>query len=190
MATKKSAKKAAAAKKKRTAKWAKNAKEYAKKQKAKWANGKAPKPNAEDGHLGRAKRIRDKGQKPPKGYMRTGGLYFAKIANVRPIKSRTTRQQRGLFYDNKDRMLGADGKGGYVGSAANQGMYDGSNGDMNFRKTQGARQLIDADGGTYSPEYYNHFGPGGKKEHAVKGGKKKYNKSRFIMALGQDGHQR
>lgn len=172
---------------KKTSKWAKNASDYAKKQQAK-GKGKG---NTEDKFVGGkgspSKRIRDLGQPEPKGYMRTGGRYFAKIANMRPIKSQTTWQQRGLFYSNRDKYLGPDEKGGWVGSAAHQGMYDGETGEMNFRKTAGARKNIDADGGTYSPEYYQHFDKGGKPK---KPGGAKYKKSRYIMAIGQDGHMR
>lgn len=181
MAAKKSAKA------KKTAKWAKNSKDYVAKQQAK----KSKKGNVEDSYIGTkhapSKRIRDFGQPEPKGYMRTGGRYFAKIENMRPIKSKTTKQQRGLFYDNKEKYLGSDGMGGYVGSAAHQGQYNGDSSEINFRKTAGARKLIDADGGTYSPEYYEHFNRDGTPKHA-KG--KKYNKSRYIMAMGQDGHMR
>ena len=167
-----------ATKTKKSAKWAKNASDYEKKQKAK-AKSKKFLGNQEDYETKKtgAKRIRDLGQKPPKGYMRTGGRYFAKIANMRPIKSMTTMQQRGLFYANKPKFLGTDGMGGYLRSASNQGMYNGETGEANFRKTGGARKLIDADGGTYAPGY----------GHA---GAKKAQKSRYIMAIGQDGHKR
>lgn len=177
MATKKQA--ASTKKPKKTAKWAKSASDYEKKQSAK-AKAKKFLGNQEDKLVGSkgspSKRIRDFGQKPPNGYMRTGGRYFAKIENMRPIKSMTTMQQRALFYSNKPKFLGADGMGGYVGSAANQGMYNGETSEANFRKTGGARKLIDADGGTYGPDYTKHTG-------AMK-------KSRYIMAIGQDGHKR
>ena len=177
MAKKKKA--ATAAKPKKKAKWAKNSSDYAKKQAAK-AKSKKYVENQEDYETKKtgSKRIRDVGQKPPKGYMRTGGRYFAKIENMRPIRSLTTMQQRGLFYSNKEKWLGADGRGGYVGSAANQGMYNGETSEANFRKTAGARKLRAADGGTYGPEYDPHAGA------------KKSAKSRFIMAIGQDGHKR
>lgn len=183
MATKKKA--STAKKPKKSAKWAKNASDYAKKQAAK-AKAKSILMNQEDAFIkkGKAKRIRDVGQKPPKGYMRTGGLWFAKIENARPIRSLTTMQQRGLFYANKPKFLGTNGSGGYLGSAANQGMYNGETGEANFRKTAGARKLIDADGGTYAPGYKK---PDGKIIHA---GKKQAAKSRYIMAIGQDGHKR
>lgn len=179
MATKK--KTAGTKKPKKTARWAKNALDYEKKQSAK-AKAKKILANQEDKMVGTkgspSKRITDVGQKPPKGYMRTGGRYFAKIANMRPIKSMTTMQQRGLFYSNKPKFLGADGMGGYLGSASNQGMYNGETSEANFRKTGGARKLIDADGGTYGPDYGKHAGA------------KKAAKSRYIMAIGQDGHMR
>ena len=179
MATKKKA--ATTKKPKKTAKWAKSASDYAKKQAAK-AKVKNFVAHQEDKLVGTkgspSKRIRDFGQKPPKGYMRTGGRYFAKIANMRPVKSMTTMQQRALFYSNKPKFLGADGMGGYLGSAANQGMYNGETSEANFRKTGGARKLIDADGGTYGPDYVPHAG------------EKKAAKSRYIMAIGQDGHMR
>lgn len=185
MATKKKA--STAKKPKKSAKWAKNASDYAKKQAAK-AKSKKFLGNQEDKAVGTkgspSKRIRDMGQKPPKGYMRTGGRYFAKIANMRPIKSMTSMQQRGLFYSNKEKFLGTDGTGGYLGSAANQGMYNGESSEANFRKTGGARKLIDADGGTYAPGYKK---PDGNIIHA---GKKQAVKSRYIMAIGQDGHKR
>ena len=183
MATKKKA--STAKKPKKTAKWAKNSSDYAKKQKAK-AKSKKFLGNQEDLETKKsgAKRIRDIGQKPPKGYMRTGGRYFAKIANMRPIRSMTSMQQRGLFYSNKEKFLGTDGMGGYLGSASNQGMYNGETGEANFRKTGGARKLIDADGGTYAPGYKK---PDGSPIHA---GQKKTAKSRYIMAIGQDGHKR
>ena len=167
-----------ATKKKKAAKWAKNTKDYeSKKQKS----GVAKTMNMEDLYAGsgRSKRIKDVGQKPPKGYMRTGGRYFAKIANMRTIKSKTSMAQRALFYANKEKFLGVDGRGGYLGSAANQGMYNGSTSEANFRKTSSARKLIDADGGTYSPDY-----------HPKHAGQKGRQKSRYIMAIGQDGHMR
>ena len=109
MATKKKA--ATTKKPKKAGKWAKNASDYAKKQAAK-AKSKKFLGNQEDKAVGTkgspSKRIRDMGQKPPKGYMRTGGRYFAKIANMRPIKSMTSMQQRGLFYSNKEKFLGTD----------------------------------------------------------------------------------
>lgn len=183
MATKKKA--STEKKPKKTAQWAKNSSDYAKKQAAK-AKSKKYLGNQEDYETKKAggKRIRDVGQKPPKGYMRTGGRYFAKIANMRPIRSMTSMQQRGLFYSNKEKFLGTDGTGGYLGSASNQGMYDGETGEANFRKTGGARKLIDADGGTYAPGYQK---PDGSPKHA---GAKKQAKSRYIMAIGQDGHKR
>lgn len=179
MATKKKA--ATTKKPKKTAKWAKSASDYAKKQAAK-AKAKKILTNQEDKAVGTkgspSKRILDVGQKPPKGYMRTGGRYFAKIANMRPIRSATTMQQRALFYSNKPKFLGTDGTGGYLGSASNQGMYNGGTSEANFRKTAGARKIIDADGGTYGPDYKKHAGA------------KKAAKSRYIMAIGQDGHMR
>lgn len=183
MATKKKA--STAKKPKKSAKWAKSASDYAKKQAAK-AKSKKFLGNQEDYETKKSglKRIRDYGQKPPKGYMRTGGRYFAKIANMRPIRSMTSMQQRGLFYSNKEKFLGTDGMGGYLRSASNQGMYNGETGEANFRKTGGARKLIDADGGTYAPGYKK---PDGSIIHA---GKKQAVKSRYIMAIGQDGHKR
>lgn len=181
MATKKTAKS------KKRANWSKNSKDYAAKQKARAEK----RGNVEDAYVGSrnapSRRILDYGQAEPKGYMRTGGRYFAKISNMRPIKSKTSKQQRALFYDNRERYLGVDGKGGYVGSAAHQGMYNGDKSEINFRKTAGARKLIDSNGGTYPPEYYDHFTKDGKRIH-TKG--KKYTKSRYIMAIGQDGHMR
>ncbi|MGN0130717.1 MAG: hypothetical protein ACI4CE_07515 [Methanomethylophilus alvi] len=176
MATKK---KSASAKKPSKAKWAKNSSDYAKKQAAK-VKSKKVKFNAEDAQIvkSKAKRIRDVGQKPPKGYHRTGGMYFAKNENDRPIKSKTTEQQRALYWANKPKFIGVGDRDGWVAQAANQGMYDGATGDVNFRKSASARKLIDADGGTYAPDY---------KKHA---GQKKRAKSRYIMAIGQDGHVR
>ena len=180
MATKKkAAAKKTSAQKKKSSKWAKSSSDYSQKQAAK-AKSKQFLGNMEDYQTKKTggKRIRDYGQKPPKGYMRTGGRYFAKIANMRPVKSMTTLQQRGLFYANKEKWLGPDGNGGYLGSASNQGMYNGETSEANFRKTSGARKLIDADGGTYGPNYKKHAGG------------KKAAKSRYIMAIGQDGHKR
>ena len=57
-------------------------------------------------------------------------------------------------------------------------MYNGETSEANFRMTPGARKLIDADGGTYAPDYILHAG------------EKKAKKSRYIMAIGQDGHMR
>ena len=194
MATKKKggAMKSAPAKKakaKRSAKWTNSSAAYEKKQKAKAQGGKPKKKyNVEDSYVGTkhspSKRIRDLGQKPPEGYMRTGGRYFAKVANMRPIKSMTTMQQQGLFYANKPKFLGVDGKGGYLRSASMLGMYNGETSEANFRQTSGARKLIDADGGTYAPGYYTEDG---KPLHATG---KKATKSRYIMAIGQDGHKR
>lgn len=168
---------AAKAKKPSKAKWAKNSSDYAKKQVAKTKKAAF---NAEDAQIvkSKSKRIRDVGQKPPKGYHRTGGMYFAKNENDRPIQSKTTEQQRALFYANKPKFIGVGDKDGWVAQAANQGMYDGKTGDANFRKSASARKLIDADGGTYAPDY---------KKLA---GQKKRGKSRYIMAIGQDGHVR
>jgi hypothetical protein len=165
-------------KKKRTAKWAKNTKAYEERKKK---EGEAKRMNTEDLYVkgGRSKRIRDVGQKPPKGYMRTGGRYLAKIENMRTIKSKTSMAQRAMFYSNKEKWLGVDGRGGWLGSAANQGMYNGDTSEANFRKTAGARKMIDADGGTYAPDY-----------HPKQAGVKTRSKSRYIMAIGQDGHMR
>ena len=162
--------------------WAKNSSDYAARQAKKAGKGKF---NAEDAQIvkSKSKRIRDLGQKPPEGYRRTGGMYFAKAENDRPIQSRTTEAQRALFYANKPKFIGVGKKPGWVSQAANQGMYDGTNGDTNFRKTAAARKLIDADGGTYAPDYKK-----GKK-HGTAGAKSRA-KSRYIMAIGQDGHVR
>ena len=159
------------------AKWAKNSSDYSKKQAAKTKKGTF---NAEDAQIvkSKSKRIRDVGQKPPKGYHRTGGMYFAKNENDRPIHSKTTEQQRALFYANRPKFIGVGQRDGWVAQAANQGMYDGKTGEANFRKSASARKLIDSDGGTYAPDY---------KKHA---GQKKRSKSRYIMAIGQDGHVR
>lgn len=156
----------ASSSKKGGAKWAKNVKEASSKAKAKY---KAM--NQEDAYASRSSRIRDIGQAVPKGYMRTGGRYFVKVDNMRPINSQTTQAQRSLYYSNEERFRK------YLRSAGNQGMYNGDTSEANFRKTAGARKLIDADGGTYGPGYGKHAG-----------GKQK--KSRYIMAIGQDGHMR
>lgn len=167
--------------------YAKNSKDYAEKQAAK-AKSKSIKQNAEDVHVKKTQkksaRIRDVGQKPPPGYRRTGGLYFAKNANDAPIRSKTTEAQRALFYANKPKFIGVGDKNGWVAQAANQGMYNGETSEVNFRKSAQARKLLDADGGTYSQEYMD----GLKKKHA--GEKTKMSKSRYIMAIGQDGHAR
>ena len=110
--------------------------------------------------------------------MRTGGRYFAKVANMRPIKSKTTQQQRDLFYANKEKFLGPKEDGGWMRSLGNRGMYNGAASEANFRQTPSARKIIDADGGTYAPDYKKHAGA------------KKAAKSRYIMAIGQDGHVR
>lgn len=159
--------------------WAKSGDDYAKKQAAKTEGGKRAAPlNAEDRHMSpKSKRITDYGQKPPEGYMRTGGRYFAKVCNARPIKSKTTPEQELLFYLERAKFLGLDGQSGYVRSAANQGMYDGETGEMNFRKIAGARRLMD------KSKVYNAVDkpPAGVKAKA---------KSRYIMAIGQNGHKR
>lgn len=174
---------------KKSAKWAKNSSDYAKKQAEKWKGKKSPKMNAEDVEVvkSKGKRIRDYGQKPPPGYRRTGGLYFAKQKYDRPIRTLTTDKQRALFYANQPKFIGVEmGNGkykdGYIGQAANQGMYDGETSEVNFRKSANARKLIDAGGGTYYPGY-------GEDAHGT-AGKKKRQKSRYIMAIGQDGHKR
>lgn len=188
--TMKSAPAAKAKKAKKAAKWTNSSAAYEKKQqeKVKGASKKSGGGNVEDTLVGTkhspSKRIRDLGQKPPKGYMRTGGRYFAKVANMRPIKSMTTMQQQALFYANKPKFLGVDGAGGYLRSASMLGMYNGDTSEANFRQTSGARKLIDADGGTYAPGYYTDDG---KPLHAAG---KKATKSRYIMAIGQDGHKR
>ena len=171
MATKQ---KSAAAKKPRKAKWAKNSSDYAKKQAAK-AKVKKTTFNAEDAQIvkSKSKRIRDVGQKPPKGYHRTGGMYFAKNENDRPIKSMTSEQQRALYWANLPKFIGVGDKDGWVAQAANQGMYNGETGEANFRKSVSARKLIDTEG-AYAPDYEKLAGA----------------KSRYIMAIGQDGHVR
>lgn len=171
MATKKKAKKS-------TAKWAKNSKDA--EAKAKKAKGKQY--VTEDSHT-KGKRIRDLGQKVPKGYMRTGGRYFAKVANMRPIKSKTSDAQRAMFYANKEKFLGPKEDAGWMRSIGNQGMYNGQTSEANFRKTAAARKMMDKDGGTYAPDYKKSAG-------AKKGVKKARAKSRYIMAIGQDGHVR
>jgi hypothetical protein len=177
MATKK---KSGGTKPKKAAKWAKNTKDYETKQSSKAKGGKkGANFNSEDAQIikQKSKRIRDVGQKPPKGYHRTGGMYFAKNANDRPIKSMTTEAQQQLFYANKPKFIGVGKKDVWVAQAANQGMYNGDTGEANFRKSAAARKLIDADGGTYAPDYQI-------------AGAKKAKKSRYIMAIGQDGHAR
>lgn len=177
MATKKPGKgKGGSSKPKKSAKWAKNSKDAS--AKAKKSGGKNS--NIEDYYVKKTgtKRIRDVGQAVPKGYMRTGGRYFAKVCNMRPIKSKTSQAQRNLFYANKEKFLGPKEDAGWMRSLGNQGMYNGQSSEANFRKTAGARKIIDADGGTYAPDY---------KKHA---GMKKAAKSRYIMAIGQDGHVR
>lgn len=158
-------------------KWAKNSKDAA----AKASGGKNS--NTEDYYVKKTgtKRIRDIGQAVPKGYMRTGGRYFAKVANMRPIKSKTSQQQRDLFYANKEKFLGPKEDAGWMRSIGNQGMYNGSTSEANFRKTAGARKIIDADGGTYAPDWMASHKTAGMKKAA---------KSRYIMAIGQDGHVR
>lgn len=171
MATKKPVK--GGKKPKKSAKWAKNSKEAT--AKAKKNAGK--KVNVEDAYV-KSKRIRDMGQAVPKGYMRTGGRYFAKVSNMRPIQSKTSQAQRNMFYANKHRFLGAREDGGWMRSLGNQGMYNGQTSEANFRKTVAARKMMDKDGGTYAPDYKKHAGA------------KKAAKSRYIMAIGQDGHVR
>ena len=174
MATKKSGKgKGGSSKPKKSAKWAKNTKDAT--EKAKKSGGKQW--NIEDAYT-KSERIRDMGQAVPKGYMRTGGRYFAKVANMRPIMSKTSQQQRDLFYANKEKFLGPRMDAGWLRSLGNQGMYNGATSEANFRKMVNARKLIDADGGTYAPDYEK---PAGMKKAA---------KSRYIMAIGQDGHVR
>lgn len=153
-------------------KYARNTKDAT--ERAKRAKGRQ---NVLEDSYTRGKRIRDIGQAVPKGYMRTGGRYFAKVANMRPITSKTTDAQRMLFYANRPKFLGPKDDGGWMRSIGNQGMYNGSTSEANFRKTSAARKLIDADGGTYGPKY-------------GKAGKKTRSKSRYIMAIGQDGHVR
>ena len=75
-------------------------------------------------------------------------------------------------------LIGSKEDGGWMRSLGNQGMYNGAASEANFRKTASARKIIDADGGTYAPDYKKHAGA------------KKAAKSRYIMAIGQDGHVR
>lgn len=160
--------------------FARNSSDYAERARARnRGNGRRPM-NREDVEIvrSRSKRIRDVGQKPPKGYGRTGGLYFQKIENMRPIKSKTTQAQRSMVYANREHFFGVDGQSGYIRSAANQGMYDGESSELNFRKTAGARKIIDKDGGTYGPDYSRRAGAATRA------------KSRYIIAFGQDGHMR
>lgn len=171
-----------ATKNKKPAKWAKNSKDA----EAKAKKNKGKQYVTEDSHT-KGKRIRDLGQKVPKGYMRTGGRYFAKVANMRPIRSKTSDAQRAMFYANKERFLGPKEDAGWMRSIGNQGMYNGQTSEANFRKTAAARKLMDKDGGTYAPDYKksNH-----KTAGVAKGVKKARAKSRYIMAIGQDGHVR
>lgn len=158
---------------KKSAKWAKNTKDATAKAKA--AKGKN---NVTEDAYTKGKRIRDMGQAVPKGYMRTGGRYFAKVANMRPIQSKTSKEQRIMFYANKDKFLGPKQDAGWMRSLGNRGMYNGQTSEANFRTTPAARKMMDKDGGTYAPDYKKHAGA------------KKAAKSRYIMAIGQDGHVR
>lgn len=126
----------------------------------------------------RKERIRDVGQKPPKGYVRQlGSRYFVQDKYIRPIKSQTTEAQRAMYWANQRKFhANAAGNGGFFRSAGNQGMW-GADGIMNFRKTTAARKLIDSDGGTY-PEGY---GTAGRRTRGA---------SKYTMAFGQDGHVR
>lgn len=185
MATKKPGKgkgKGGSSKPKKSAKWAKDTKDAT--AKAKKNAGK--KWNTEDAYV-KSKRIRDMGQAVPKGYMRTGGRYFAKVENMRPISSKTSQEQRNLFYANKTKFLGPKFDAGWMRSIGNQGMYNGDLSEANFRKTAAARKIIDADGGTYAPGYKASKK---KDSHGTSGAKKTSAKSRYIMAIGQDGHAR
>ena len=92
---------------------------------------------------------------------------IAKIENMAPIRTKTSKQQRAFFYANKDKFLGADRKGGWMASVGRQGMYDGTKSLANFRKTTAARKSMD------KAKTYGRAG-----------------KSRYIMAIGQDGHAR
>ena len=131
----------------------------------------------EDDYTPRAGRIRDEGQAIPKGYMRTGGRYFAKIANMRPIRSQTTEAQRAHVYSNRERYWGVNGDAGYLASVGRQGMYNGETGEANFRKTTAARRVID-------DAFKNKRRGGGA------GATTRARKSRYIISFGQDGHMR
>lgn len=160
--------------------FARNSSDYAERARARnRGSGRRPM-NQEDIETVRARRarIRDLGQEPPEGYQRGNGRYFVQTQYVRPRTSMTTKAQRAMIYANKERFWGVDGKSGYIRSAANQGMYDGETSELNFRKTAGARKIIDADGGTYGPDYNRRAGAATRA------------KSRYIIAFGQDGHAR
>ena len=160
--------------------FARNRSDYAERARARNSGGGRPRMNREDVEIvrSRSKRIRDLGQEPPEGYMRHDGMYFQKVKYARPIKSLTTKDQRAMIYANKEHFYGLDGQSGYIRSAANQGMYDGESSELNFRKTAGARKIIDKDGGTYGPDYSRRAGAATRA------------KSRYIIAFGQDGHMR
>lgn len=136
------------------------------------AKGSKRRRTLEDEYTPRTGRIRDNGQAVPKGYMRTGGLYFAKVSNMRPIQSKTTKQQRAMVYANRNRFWGKDGESGWIRSVGNTGMYDAKTSEANFRKQTAARKAIDRNR------------PPSSRASA------RPSKSRYIIAFGQDGHVR
>ena len=162
------------AKKKKNRRWARNTADATARARATAGNRQT---NTEDSYV-RGRRIKDVGQKVPEGYMRTGGRYFAKVENMRPIRSKTTDAQRALVYSNRERFWGVDGTSGWLRRLGNTGMYDGLKSEANFRKNSTARKMIDRDGGTYGPDYGRRAGAGTRA------------KSRYIIAFGQDGHKR
>lgn len=164
----------------RSARFARNRTDYSERARARSSGPDRNRMNREDRETVRmrAPRIRDNGQEPPEGYCRGQGMYFVQQKYLRPRTSMTTKEQRAMIAANREKFYGVDGKGGYIRSAANQGMYNGDTSEMNFRKTAGARKLIDKDGGTYGPDYSRRAGAATRA------------KSRYIIAFGQDGHAR
>ena len=118
--------------------------------------------------------IMDLGQDAPSGYYSDGSRYYKLKRNVR-LSSESSRKQKASWFANQAEILGRDvnKRGGYLDHAGRNGMIAGmGNGvaEVNFRKTQDARKMMD------NTEAYYHGA------HAHK-------KSRYIFKIGQDGRE-
>lgn len=139
-------------------------------------------PKDVEGHAGakepRKKRIRDLGQEPPPGYIRRkGSRYFLQQKYLDIIKSRSTAAQRAMWRANQDYFMGKDREGGIVRSLANKGYYD-ENEALNARTASTkARKLMDS-----------ALKKGGKPDWVRKADG--LPKTRYILAIGADGHMR
>lgn len=126
--------------------------------------------------------IDDMGKDAPAGYYSDGSRNYKLKRNVR-IAADSSEAQKANWYANQPRILGSDmnAAGGYLDHAGRNGMIsslgDGYS-EVNFRKTQNARRMMDSAKayyeGTYSSDRHS------KHPRA---------KSRYIFKIGQDGRE-